>query len=292
MRNGFLFTIFFGLLLPSCQIFDREEDTPSFIAIDEIEVKTNGTGNEGPITSNITGAWVFLNDNNMGHWELPAKVPLYAGGSNNIKIIAGIRINGLEEFRAQYPFLNFYDEDVDLIRGETIDLAPEVEYFEPINFVWKENFESSGISIDSVANSHTSVTLSSASEDVINGVTSGVVHLHDSISFFKGISNDVFDLPKASAPVYLELDYKTNMDFIVFLVSHNPTFKTETPVIGLKAKVDDNGNLIQNKVYIDLAFDVSSNLNASGYQIGVSTNLPAGASSGTFIMDNIKLIHQ
>ncbi|MBL4624500.1 MAG: hypothetical protein JKY42_05110 [Flavobacteriales bacterium] len=291
MRN-YLFILFLAFILSSCQLFDKEEDTPSFIYIDQIEVQANATGNEGTITSNISDAWVFLNDNNMGNWELPAKVPLYSSGTQNIKIIAGIRINGLQGYRAQYPFLDFYQKEVPLIKGEIIDIDPVIEYYTPINFIWKENFESAGISIDSASGSHTSIQLTSDPTKVIEGVTSGIVTLHDTISFYKGVSNEIFELPIASNPVYLEIDYKTDMDFIVFLISHNPVRSNETLVIGLKAKVDSSGNLIQNKVYIDLTFDVSTNYLASGYQIGISTSLPENQSSGTFIIDNIKLIHQ
>ena len=290
--RSYLFIIFSIIALSSCQLFDREEDTPSFIYIDKIDVQPNGTGNEGPVTSNINDAWVFLNDNNMGNWELPAKVPLYSSGEQNIKIIAGIRINGLEEFRAQYPFLGFHEEEMYLVPGDIININPVTKYYESTNFVWKENFENVGISIDSVAGSRTTMKLTSSSSQVIEGVTSGIISLHDTTDYYKGISSEIFELPTASQPVYLELDYKTDMDFIVFLVSHNPNRKLETSVIGLKPTVDDNGNLVQNKVYIDLSFDVSTNYLASGYQIGFSMNLPKGSSSATFIVDNIKLVHQ
>ena len=287
-----LFIILSIIVLSSCQLFDREEDTPSFIYIDKIDVQVNGTGNEGPVTSNINDAWVFLNDNNMGNWELPAKVPLYSSGEQNIKIIAGIRINGLEEFRAQYPFLEYYEKKTSLIAGEVIDFNPVVKYYESINFVWKENFENIGISIDSVSGSLTTMKLTSNSNQAIEGATSGIVTLVDTIDYYKGISSETFELPTASKPVYLELDYKTDMDFLVFLISHNPNRTLETPVIGLKPTIDDNGNLVQNKIYIDLAFDVSTNYLASGYQIGISIKKPTGTSSGTFILDNIKLVHE
>ena len=291
MRNTLLLFLV-ATLLCSCQLFDREEDTPSFLHIDNIEVQTNGTGNEGAITSNINDAWVFLNDDNLGNWELPATIPVYSEGSQNIKVIAGIRINGLEEFRAQYPFLDYHEEEIPLVPGEIIQLNPLVKYYKPTTFIWKENFENAGISLDSASGSHTSIKLTSNVNHIIEGVTSGLVALHDTISFYKGVSNEIFDLPVASTPVYLEIDYKTDMDFIVFLISHNPNNTPETPVIGLKAKVDDSGNLVQNKTYIDLTYDVSTNYLASGYQIGISTSLPDNHSSGTFILDNIKLIHQ
>lgn len=291
MRN-ITFYFLVATLLFSCQLFDKEEDTPSFLRIDNIEVQSNGTGNEGVITSNINDAWVFLNDDNLGNWELPATIPVYSNGNQNIKVIAGIRVNGLEEFRAQYPFLDFYEEEIQLVPGEIVQLNPIVKYYEPTTFIWKENFESAGVSLDSAGGSHTSIKLTSDLSSILEGVTSGIVSLYDTIIFYKGISNEIFDLPVASAPVYLEIDYKTDMDFIVFLISHNPNKKIETPVIGIKAKVDDSGNLVQNKTYIDLTYDVSTNYLASGYQIGISTSLPANLSSGTFILDNIKLIHQ
>lgn len=280
-------------IFSSCNIINPEEPIPSYIEINSIHVKTNGTGSEGSITYQISDAWVFLDNNNRGVWELPAKIPLLGEGSHNLKILAGIKTDGIEELRTAYPFWDFYTNDTsfNLTPTQVLTVNPVVEYYTSTNFVWVEDFEGAGISLDSTGTSTTSIAVTHESDNVRSGKGSGQVVLDETNTFFKSINKEVFSLPTGAKPVYLELDYKTTIDFSVFVVSHNPLALTESTIIGIKPRLDENGNSIWNKIYIELTPEISSNFEASGYQIGIATSLPSDQTYGTLILDNIKLIH-
>lgn len=281
------------ILFTSCDVINPDEEIPSYIEIEGISPNYNGTGSEGTITSNITEAWVFLNDNNMGVWELPAKIPLLAEGNHSLKVFGGVKINGLESYRTSYPFWNYYlnDTTFNLTRGKVLKVDPVVAYYPETVFAWQENFENAGLTIDSVAGSLTSLVRTSGTDEVKEGYSAGKISLTQTNSYFKGITNEIFQLPKSSAPVYLELDYKTNVDFVVFIVAYNPGLKKETSVLGIKPALDAAGNPEWNKIYVELTFDVSSNYESAGYQVGFSTALSSEKNSGKLLLDNIKLLH-
>lgn len=288
-----IFIGFVSILFNSCQVFDKEEDIPAFIHIDSIFVDYNGVGNEGAITAKVTDAWVFLNDNNMGCWELPATIPLYTSSTQSLKIIGGIKINGIDEFRAQYPFWDLYEvSNFDFDPGVTKSVNPVIEYFEETNFAWKESFETFELTFDSIIGSETSIKVTSDPAYVIEGNNSALISLSDSVSYFKGATKESFQLPTASVPVYLEIDYKSDMDFVVFLISNLSTGSIETSVVGVSGKTDENGDPVANKIYVDLAFDVSTFYQAEDYRVGISTALSSKQDSGKLVIDNLKLIHQ
>ena len=61
-----IFIIFFSLLLFSCNELDL--GIPNYLIIEEINVNDN-------TTANITDAWVYVDDNLIGVYELPANFP-------------------------------------------------------------------------------------------------------------------------------------------------------------------------------------------------------------------------
>ena len=86
------------LVLSSCQ----KEDTggiPTYLKIDNI------TLDEGNTTSNITDAWVYVNGQLQGVYELPAKFPVLEQGNTDIKVYAGIKNNGIAARRVHILFI-------------------------------------------------------------------------------------------------------------------------------------------------------------------------------------------
>ena len=91
------------------------EGIPSYIQINEIVLEDES------VTSNITDAWVYIDEQLQGVYELPANFPVLAEGKHKLRIKAGIKDNGIASTRVIYPLYSsfiidryflkiFYDE--------------------------------------------------------------------------------------------------------------------------------------------------------------------------------------
>ena len=59
------------LFLCSCQVFDRPEKIPSFIHIDHFDFSITHSS-QGSSSNKITDAWVYMDGNLEGVYELPS----------------------------------------------------------------------------------------------------------------------------------------------------------------------------------------------------------------------------
>src|SRR3989337_3990814 len=90
---------------------NKEEPIPSYIHIDAINLSTNYTI-EGSSSNKILNAWIYIDDQSVGAFELPCTVPVLAVGSHEIKIQAGIKENGIDATRIYYPFYEIVKQTV------------------------------------------------------------------------------------------------------------------------------------------------------------------------------------
>ena len=102
---AYLQKILFGSFLlgcfSGCSVFDPAEEIPSYLHIDAMTL--TATGNQGSSTSDITDAWVFMDGQLLGGFELPCTIPILAEGAHNFIIRGGVKMNGLSSTRAIYP---------------------------------------------------------------------------------------------------------------------------------------------------------------------------------------------
>ena len=278
--------ILFFTVFTSCEIVNPDEDIPSYIHIDSIDLVINDPV-EGSASHKITDAWVYVDDNLIGTYELPVTLPILESGKHTVKIRAGIKLNGITASRVFYPFYTFYSEVVDLEKAKVDTLKPYVNYFEGTTFAWKEDFEDSGIKIEPLSTSDTSITLVQDPEHVFEGNASGAIFLDEQKKLFKGssLAASLLSLPKAGIPVFLEMNYKNNQEFAVGIIAVYPTYFAEITVIVL------NPSETWNKVYINLTNDVSEEVGAVGYQLYLAAGKDSTVSSPAIYLDNLKIIY-
>jgi hypothetical protein len=274
---------FCALILPflnSCKVFDKEEDIPAYIHIDHFDLTTD-PATEGSSSHKITDAWVYLDDQLLGCYELPATLPVLASGEHEIKVRGGIKQNGISSTRVQYPFYTFYTTTVNFVPGNTTTLQPVVSYFQGTTFKWLENFESSGTTIATGPyTSDTSVVQQSTV--VFEGNKSGAVTLTASRPAFFCSSAASYSLPAGEQKTWLELNYKTDHVFTVGVVSYNPSLSNYETI----ALYPTDGSW--NKIYIDLSPQVSGH--SGPFNISFAMLLTEGTSANLYL-DNIKLVH-
>ena len=267
--------------LVSCDIFDKEEDIPSFIVITSADLET--TTEEGANTSNIVDATVFVDNFFVGTFELPATVPILQEGPAQISVAAGIRNNGLSSDRRVYPFYDFYRKEVSLIPCETISLEEDssitFNYFdEGLNFVM-EDFEDQGY--DLLASSTSNADLNQP--NLPTSYALEVLFTSDSSHFEARTVWDLVNLPKGS-PMYLEIDYKGTVDLLVGIITVDPTVQ-KIFALGIKPQTEFT------KVYIELTDEISRQISTNQFEIYFEADLPTGATTGSLYIDNLKFIY-
>lgn len=263
--------------LSSCEVINPEEQIPSYIHIDSFIV------NNGDLPPyNVTDAWVYVNDDIVGVYELPATIPLLAGGQNALQIRAGIKMNGIALTRISYPFFKPYEIDLELFRDSTLSISPQTSY--QGNIVWEENFENVGITIQSTSQSDTIVQRLSNDTNIFQGNGCGALILPPGAEVFEAISSQAFQLPKGGAAVFLEVTYKCNNRFAVGVFAN-----TGGQSIQVSSSLIVNPKSEWNKIYINLTNEVSGQLEAADYNIYFGV-IKENVTTAEVYLDNIRLL--
>lgn len=276
---SFLFLI--GIILFSCSKEKFEAKIPAYISIPSITLTTD-YASEGSASSKITDAWVYINDDLVGVYELPAKFPVLKEGNVSVKVYAGIRDNGIAASRARYLMYDPHVEQVNLISGETIEITANIIYNAGVKFSWLEDFEGASTSFLYTAGSDT--IFNRQSSILKEGNFSGQVYLEDEMNFFEAVSVPFNDLPIGET-VYLELDFITNENITVGVYLDGEQF----------AFITLNVSSDWNKIYINLKDVLKSKTNSSEVKVFIGLKEEGGTVFKTnnpqVYIDNVKLVH-
>lgn len=305
-RSTTLFSVLIFLFATGCTVFNRDKSVPSFIRIDSIAVHVPEPAGclqcPGTQSNKITDAWVYVNDNLVGIYEVPVTVPIYASGKTNIKIGAGIKNNGISNTHVLYPFYDFFQADVNLIPTATIDFShdsatsgvswkrhyPVVEYFQSGLHFWNENFQDVGVNMVVTANSDTSLERTTdpaeAFQDEYGALSkSGIVHLTADKPYFECKPYAQFAFPHG-AKVYVELNYKSNCPIQVGLYTVDPSVQKSSPK-GILPSAK------WNKIYIELTNEVVNYTSTHNFEVYLEAQKPDSVAEGKVLIDNVKVIY-
>ena len=276
----YCFTLFFH----ACK--KNEEKIPSYIHIDKINLQITNAAVQGSGSQKISDAWVYIDEKFVGCYELPMTFPVLFEGAHQVKIKAGIKVNGIAASRAPYSFYSDYSKQVDLKPGEIVNLTPVVTYASFARFTFMENFEGSGLIIGP-APAGTSDTMKQTFDKnlVFEGIGSGITRLNSQKPMFLGVSNTSYILPQAGAPVYLEFDYKCNHTFTVGVYAHSNNNSTPVPVMGV------NPTDTWNKMYTYLTTSLGGLTGITDYSIYFAMDNNEGVDGVELLIDNIKLVY-
>ena len=272
MKKTLYFLIAISLF--SC---DKDDTTtngvPSYIQIDEITLDED-------YTTNITDAWLYIDGVNKGVYELPAHFPVLNDGAVEVRIYAGIKDNGIASQRVTYPFYHSYTSTVKLTIDSSTIISPTV--------VLKENIE--GI-IDNFDQSY------NFNHDTCFSVpeTEGPYGNYGSLSFLDSIlvteinyKNPLsFDnVPQQGSATYLELDYKSDSEFLVGMYINFPNTPTlQKDLLWINPKDD------WNKIYVNLTQTVSEAIGAESFSVFIRMQRDNISEVKTLDFDNIRIVH-
>ena len=301
----------FSVVFASCRKFEGSQTIPAYIHIESIVVDSlTDYFTYGATTSKITDAWVYVDDDPVGCFELPATFPVLKHGPHKVTVYGGIMSNGIAAARAPYPFYKpqIY-ASLNLVEDSIINLQPVLNYYPiggGVEKGWMEDFETANTLLP-VAGSDTSIIRINGSEA-----------WHSSNSFYSGkivLPPDSLDFTVATADEYsfhtgylqycmVEMDYNCNDAFFVGVMYYKNYQLVKHPLLRIQP-TDTVNDMPQrwNKIYVNIGPIMNENVTASYFKIYFTSDLSVAPVYGEpdyvqankqryYYFDNLKLFYR
>jgi len=277
--------------ISSCSLFNPPEIIPCYGHIDSIPLIITNSSVQGTSANAINAAWIYVDDNPIGAFQIPCTFPIIATtGPHKVEIFAGIENVGDAGSRLKYPFYTSYMiPNLTLTQGSTTKFKPTIQYANWTDIPLLENFDNEispkFYTVPGIEPSDTSMFIvkKANNPNVYQGIASGEVYLDGAkhINYY-GFS-DTFDLKNDGNAVFMEMNYKTNC---VFTVGMYNVYIGGTPV----PVVYVDTSSAWKKMYINLQPTIAHSISQynAGYRLFFYMNSP-GASAQLYL-DNIKLV--
>lgn len=268
-----------------CNVINPVEQIPTYIKIDSFNFIINDRAKEGSAAHGITSVWIYYNNNPVGAFDVPCKVPIITeGNSGVVSLRPGITLNGLVDLQPQYTFYKFDTMTLVSNSGKVQEYTPKAEYIAAARFPYIEDFEvgSSFQALYPEINNDTSIRKTSESKYVFEGGGSGLIELSSQFPASESITKNGFSIPQGEA--YIEINYKGTLNFEVGLYNTvEAGVDVSDYIMGVKASDT------WKKIYIELA-NYTSLYKGTNYKVLLKANLPDGQSGGYVAFDNIKIV--
>ncbi|HKL03159.1 MAG TPA: hypothetical protein VJ911_05765 [Cryomorphaceae bacterium] len=282
-----LYAIAFVFLFAGCDIFDKDEEIPSFLYIEKADVTTN-SATQGANTHEIVDATVFANSIFVGTFELPATVPILESGDTRISIGAGIKNNGISTNRVIYPFYEINRRNLTLVPDAVTPISADstvtFTYFDTgINY-FIEGFEDLGNTLEAFPENNVSFNvIDSPPEDVSRGQSLKIDLTSENNVFYAATTWSLTNLP-TGINMYMEIDYKGNHPVDIGIITRDsPNNKIFAGGI--------NPTDEWTKVYLELTDEISEQITNNVYDIFLESRIEPGQQNRTIYIDNIKFLH-
>lgn len=299
-----------ALLLPSCKKFEGSQTVPAYIRIDTMQLQCNYY-DYGANTHKFIDAWVYIDDDIVGCYELPATFPILKEGEHKVAIYPGIARDGIRDLRAQYPFIAPYERSaVNLVKDSIITLMPVFNYY-PIGHdenmhIWMEDFDRGTTYVHAVAPSDVDIILTSDPvlawhdpENIYSTYSAKLVLTSDTMEFriatdeFSNTGTNDFQLPTSGSACMLEMDYKCSDTCLVGLRYKMDYVVYNEPLVRLKPTGASGVEPLQwNKIYINIGPYLVDYEDADYFQIYFASWDPRNDGTQYFYFDNFKLIYR
>lgn len=281
------FLLLFSLFLTSCKKFTQDEGVPSFIHIEKITLNS-GVG-QGTDSAYITDAWIYIDGEFHGAYELPATFPILRTGITNLTIKPGVIINGISGTRSINPFFEPINITSNLVADSTVNYSFQTTYTSNAKFPWnsigQEDFEQGGVSLDSLSGSTSTIYKSKV--DIYEGDYSGQVHLDTAHDYFLIASVSDFTIPADKSGLILELNCKNPASTVTVGIYFNLAGGTVVRSQYLFVNPGDHWK----KLYVNFTSLLADYSTAESFKIFFESSLPSSSNEADVFLDNVKLVH-
>lgn len=282
-----------AIYLESCDKFEGDQTIPAYLRIDSLNFITENSI-QGTSRQQFADAWIFVDDDLIGGFEMPFTAPVLAEGAHKLEIRPGIILNGISDTRAPYPciqpiMINDYNFIIDSIRSVT----GTTTYYSNAEFVWMEDFEDASLAIMKSNNSDTGIFRTEpagAPGAFIDEFSrySGISYLDSHRQYLQLVSDDGngqgFVLDRGDF-IFLELHYRNNIPLVIGVY-----IKKQDNTIEERSFLIVNQSEDWNKIYVNFTPIVNETIDAVNYKIYIEAQLLDLADNGYVMLDNIKLV--
>ncbi len=276
--------LFLLFSLQSCEKFSGDQTIPAYLKIDSIYLVIQSSS-QGSASHNITDAWVYVDDELLGAFQMPAKLPVLKEGKHKVTVFAGIKKNGIAATRTAYQFYTPITLEVNFQPDSTTSLGTlHTTYLASTQFLWMEDFENAGITIDTTPRSSFAITKTPIGSPLtFEGMHSGIITMDTISKELECVTHSAFKIP--NAPVYLELNFNINTNLIIGTVIYVDASIIQEPIITL---VPTNGKW--KKIYIELTNALNNYAGATAFKVYLGNDITSGTLNGQILLDNFKLV--
>jgi hypothetical protein len=280
------FAVTFLLLLlltqTSCEKFSGDQTIPSYLKIDSIRLTTDYSS-QGTAMHSITDAWVYIDGELIGAFQLPARFPVLKQGNHTLMVLSGIKKDGIASTRISYPFYQAITQTIRLVPDSTLDLHTlSTTYSTKAKFLWREDFDDVAITLDTTTATTEKIKQTTDDSLTLEGLHSGIVRLDTVGSTFEAVSHSTFSIP--SSEVFLEMNFNVNTYLTVGVYVTVFGSVTQVPVMTLNPT-----NNKWKKIYIDLTTTLNAYSGATKFRVYYYLLNNTG-DDYRILLDNIKLL--
>ncbi len=280
----FFLSGFLLIVASSCEKFSGDQQIPAWLSIDSVYLTTDYY-TQGTSSQNITDAWVYVDDEFIGTFELPARLPILKSGKHHIKVWPGIKRNGIASTRVSYNFYNPVEKDLKLAPDSTTKTGViRTTYQTTTSFIWREDFDDVSLTLDTTGRSVAFIQRTSpGSPYTLEGNHSGMVVFDSVHDFFECQTHNEYTIP--AAPVYLEMNFNISNPLTVGVFTYGSTTLYQSPIMTLNPT-----NGVWKKIYIDLTTTLNAYSGMTSYRVYFYAFKDQGLKQSMVLFDNFKLV--
>lgn len=284
MRSVILLSLV--LFLGSCSWLDPAEPTPAYLRVEPFNFSVRP--DQGTANAALPDVWVLAGDAFVGAYTLPADIPLLQYGDTKLELLAGIKENGINFTPQFYPMLQGYQTTVNLKAGETVTVKPSTKYYDDAKFLYLESFENINHTLVQTLSNTTTNQMVIQTNSPFEGKAHGEVLLDSNSKVMEVASIPIANIPGNGTEVFLEINYKNTMPVFIGFAG----FNSGGSRVFLNLESGVNPKSTWNKIYFNFTdqFTAMRNAGATSFQLVFRAVLPSDASTGSFTVDNIKVI--
>jgi hypothetical protein len=282
-----------AIILAGCDKFEGDQTIPAYLKIDSLGFTTNN-GIQGTASQNFTDAWIYVDDDIIGGFEMPFTIPVLSEGKHKLEVAPGVILNGISSTRVPYPLIQpIIINDFNFVTDTVVSIFRSTTYLSNVEFRWMEDFEDASLAILKSPNSDTGIYRTSpagAPGAFIDEYSeySGISYLDSSRPHLQLVSTDgngegfVFD---RGDYIFLELNYRTNLPMAVgvYVQLIDNTIE-ERPFVIINPSDD------WKKIYINFTPMVYETADAVSYKVYLEAQWTDIGANGFIMLDNIKLV--
>jgi len=264
-------------------------EVPSYIEINSFDYEGNQHENppypDNYHSTNITDAWISMDGEVIGNFEIPCKIPILSDGNHTFYISPGIKKSGQTASRIIYPYYVKDTIETTLIRDESIQLEPKTYYKNNLAnplFNTQGTFENTGGGTMFEVSPTTASNINAVIQNdvVFQGDYSAAIFFDNDNNYCKIRNNSELELKNGT---FLELNFLSTINFNIGLsIINNGNSSIDSTTIQLYPTSE------WKKIYIDLTNEIALGNNSSKFKIYFEAQ---SNKDDTIYIDNLKLTY-